>query len=658
MIKYLIAFLWVFYGSSLMAQNGKLLLIGGGSEKETELSWNSKAYKWAIDHSANKKVAIIAYGSADDWLPNYFKNQCGASVASNFNINSLAIAEAQATYDTLISYDVIFLKGGDQFNYYSTYSGRKVQYAIEHVYNNGGVICGTSAGLAVLSKVIYTAENGSAYSNETIENPFNNFVTLADDFFDFFPGYVFDSHFTIRSRFGRLLGFMEHWKQLKGELIVGIGIDEMTAMTIDENKLGTVYGIGTVNLYKAPDSEHLGTNSGHLVADSIEVTQLLQGCTYNFKTGETDGFTEELIPEKSYETANHTLFATGSDIISENLAMLENLVNQTGNSSDPILILAGTSQIYATAYKNQMINLGAAQVNIISATLDAASNSSFTELIASAKKIVFVENSWADLKSFIDNGNAGTKLKEQLQNPEIIFAFIGNNSRFAGKTIVDNYLVKDAAYYGQLTLTEGLGLLQTTAIIPNTYSSADYFENTAAAIPYAMVNSNLAYGILLNGDNYIKYQPQANNRIIEAGGTFPVMLLQSKNTGAGSSIQTAYGDGSDDFPNYSGFEKMWLSIIDETTPFTMGFNVGNSISTNKTEDFEFTLRNENPFVRISGPDVRVDYRLVDMMGRTITQGNFFKEKSMNLETFGKGLYIIEITNTQQAQKWTGKIYYQ
>jgi len=285
----------LFISTSIFAQ-GKLLIIGGGSEKSSENSWNHKAYKWAVDKSVNKKVAIIAYGTADNWLPDYFVNQCGAVEAINFNISDVTTADNQNTYDDLMACDVIFLKGGDQYNYYATYKDTKTEQAIEDKFADGGVICGTSAGLAVLSEVIFTAKNGSAYPDECLKNPNHSDIQLANDFFPFFPGYIFDSHFTIRARFGRLVAFIANWKFNHNEEITGIGIDEMTAMSIDENNLGTVYGIGTANIYNATSSNTFSQSNTRLIADSIEINQLLQGATINFNTGEIKGITEERYP--------------------------------------------------------------------------------------------------------------------------------------------------------------------------------------------------------------------------------------------------------------------------------------------------------------------------------------------------------------------------
>ena len=162
---------------AVSAQSGRLLLVGGGAEKNGASSWSTPAYKWA---GQGKKVAIV--GITTGTLAPYFMQQCGAARAKEFAIATHDSANSQATFDTLTSYDVIFFRGGDQYDYYNLYRNTKLQDAVNYLYNHGGTICGTSAGMHILSSIVYTAKNGSAYPDECIENPNNKYVTLANDF--------------------------------------------------------------------------------------------------------------------------------------------------------------------------------------------------------------------------------------------------------------------------------------------------------------------------------------------------------------------------------------------------------------------------------------------------------------------------------------------
>jgi cyanophycinase-like exopeptidase len=100
-----------------ISQPGRLLLVGGGAEKNGAASWSTPAYRWAGE---GRKVAIV--GTSTGSLAPYFIQQCGAASAREFAIQSRDSADSPATYDTLMSYDVIFFRGGDQYEYYN-YTG-------------------------------------------------------------------------------------------------------------------------------------------------------------------------------------------------------------------------------------------------------------------------------------------------------------------------------------------------------------------------------------------------------------------------------------------------------------------------------------------------------------------------------------------------------
>jgi len=634
---------------------GKLLVIGGGSEKSTENSWNHDAYKWAIDQSVNKKVAIISFGGADNWLPDYFKNECGAVTATNFNISDLTTADAQSTYDDLMTYDVIFLKGGDQYNYYSIYKGTKTQQAIEDKYDEGGVICGTSAGLAVLSGVVFHAKNGSAYSDECLLNPLHNNIQLADDFFPFFPGYIFDSHFTIRSRFGRLIAFMANWKFTNNESIIGIGVDEMTALSIDENNFGTAYGIGTVNIYKAFSENTFSQNNSKLLADSIQLIQLLQDCTIDFNNLEVNGFSKMRNPVIKQEKGNYTIFASGSDELAKNIDLLNELIMVT-SASDRILVLTDSDVTIGNTYKSKLEELGALDVDIYRISLDVADSDALYDKIEKAKKIVLVNNTYSNVMSFIKSGKTGEYFYRKIRSNNMITAFIGDNSRLAGHTVVEEYLTPDAAYYGELTFNRGLDLLKSMVIIPNTYLSSDYYENTAASVPYAMVQDTLAHGIWLNKDNYIKYAPNSESEtFIYPEGDSPVMVLKSEGTATGFSVQTAYGYSSDNSPNFAGFENMTLSLIDESMPYKVGNEVEITTSTKPPlyEELNLSINTTKNQIEINWENKNYQANVYNLSGSLVYSELCYQQGIVSTHIFNSGVYILGIQSG--SEQYTQKI---
>lgn len=88
---------------------GSVMVVGGGSESNG--GWSDEPYTWAVSQAENGRVAIVgASNDPSDWLPNYFMNTCGAVFAKNFTIANFNTADSQETYDSLVTYDMIFLE--------------------------------------------------------------------------------------------------------------------------------------------------------------------------------------------------------------------------------------------------------------------------------------------------------------------------------------------------------------------------------------------------------------------------------------------------------------------------------------------------------------------------------------------------------------------
>jgi len=633
-------FLFGFFNT--FSQPGRLLLVGGGAEKEGPASWSTPAYRWAGE---GKKVAIVGISTGS--LAPYFIQRCGALRAKEFAISSHDSADSQATYDTLTSYDVIFFRGGDQYEYYRLYRNTKLQEAVNDVYMRGGTICGTSAGMHILSSIVFTARNGTAYPDDCIENPNNQDVTLASDFMNFFPGFIFDTHFAERGRFGRLVGFLANWALNKGEAITGLGMDDMTCMTVDEQGLGTVYGTGCANLYK-PGSNY-SLNGTKLLADTVQIIQLLHGSTFNFQTGQIvyAGLDRQINTNGLEETGNYTILASGSNPVSDNQALLNDLVNNTGSPKAEILVLSGDQKL-ADAYKSKLLELGTDQVNIFIISLEYGNDANLANQINQATKILFLKNWFITFSSFMSTPN-GKLLQRQIKRDNMIAAFIGEDARLAGKTVVDNYLALYASYYAELSFGKGLSMLKHTVLMPDTYLNPDVFENTATAVPYAMARDTLKYGIWLTNHNYMKYTPVEGKATLTGYGTAPVMVLSNAGIQAGFSSHTATGSTSILPRMVAGFEHLNLSLIDYTTPYVMG-NVHSSgldailsknpmvISPNPVQD-ELTIRSNS---------TGYEWEITDLHGQILKQGKTWNNpERIDVSIFRPGLYLIIFKDEQK-----------
>ena len=526
-----IMFFQIIFLSQVYPQ-GKIMIVGGGTENYND--WSNIPYSWAVNYSVNKRVAIVGHSSASSWLPNYFLS-LGATAAKNFLINS-GNADSQDIYDSLMTYDVIFFRGGNQANYYNSYRNTKTVDAVSDKFNSGGVIAGTSAGLHILSGVVFTAQNGTAYSDDCLKNIFHNRITLKNDFLDIMPGYIFDSHFVERGRLGRLLAFMARWKNDHNEGLIGIGVDDMTAFCIDtsdpDNVMGYAYGTAAVNIYRG---EEFGHQDNKLHVQGATATQLLHGCTINLNTFEVSGFSSQMSVSHTVEFGNYTLLLSGSDPVSENQEFINYFINSIGEPADPVLIITGNNTSLANAYQQAFNQAGASTVNIGQAIAANNSSPALQSLIEQAGKIVFIGNPYQTLYTFIHSGAVnGDLLHDHITADGARIAFVGDNSRFAGTFAVsDNYLTNpNASFQGQLSFNPGLNLLSTMTIIPNTYLfNTDYYENTNSALPYAMLEEQIHRGVWLTVGNFMKYYTDEATTLITVYGESPAMIMTSQDGG-------------------------------------------------------------------------------------------------------------------------------
>ncbi len=249
-----------FFCHALYSQ-GSALLVGGGQENYH--AWSDLPYGWFVQKADSGKIINIDVSTASSWYPAYFKWLGAASTSHEFQISTRAAANDSATFQELISARGIFIEGGDQWQYVSTWKGTLVEDAIHFVFSQGGVIGGTSAGLAILGEIVFDAKFGTAYPDQVAYNPYHSRVSFTDDFLHILPNVFTDSHFHTRARLGRLVPMLARRIQdYANDDIMGIGVDENTAFCIESDFTGVTYGEGTVTILWKSDSSYIKAVTG------------------------------------------------------------------------------------------------------------------------------------------------------------------------------------------------------------------------------------------------------------------------------------------------------------------------------------------------------------------------------------------------------------
>jgi cyanophycinase len=185
-----------------------------------------------LELAGGKAARIVVIPTASDKAdtpqllktPGYFRAE-GADVTV-LHTHSRAEADDPAFVKPLTVATGVWFTGGAQSRLIEAYHGTAVERELQKLLARGGVIGGTSAGAAVMSRVMILGGTTTA----TVGTGFG-----------FLQGVVVDQHFLTRHRQGRLLGVLAQHPQSPG-----LGIDEQTAIVVHGAAL-TVVGNSTVS---------------------------------------------------------------------------------------------------------------------------------------------------------------------------------------------------------------------------------------------------------------------------------------------------------------------------------------------------------------------------------------------------------------------------
>lgn len=241
-----------------------LVFLGGGSTDQDD------AMRRFLDAASGGDVAVIR-ASGSTGYNDYMTGLSRIHSAETFLLTTRDAASNAITNSLLSRSEALFVAGGDQWNYVTHWSGTALDATIRALKDVKRIpFGGTSAGAMIWGGRIFDASNGSVTSAEALADPFDPKVRLRDGLFGSAPilqPFLIDTHFSERGREGRLMVFLARSFEV-GAPLNGIGIDEKTALVIDADGIGTVYGSGFVWFY-LPDARLGGPES---LADGTPLT--------------------------------------------------------------------------------------------------------------------------------------------------------------------------------------------------------------------------------------------------------------------------------------------------------------------------------------------------------------------------------------------------
>ena len=216
------------------------VLMGGGLDVDKAFE---DMIRKARGSSTNKVDVVVIRASGADDYNTYLLNMEGVDSVETLVIKSSSAFADLKVNEKIISVmsgaDVLFIAGGDQWNYISQWNETSLEKTIKNVLLPRHVpIGGTSAGLAVLGSVDFSAQNGTITSLEALSNPYAPRLTLDSTFLETLPrlqNTIVDSHLVSRDRMGRLVTFLARMitMGIPWHTARAIGVDDGTAVVID-----------------------------------------------------------------------------------------------------------------------------------------------------------------------------------------------------------------------------------------------------------------------------------------------------------------------------------------------------------------------------------------------------------------------------------------
>lgn len=214
---------------------GHLFIIGGAEDKTGRMEILREIVR--LTDGGRVVVMTTATGHPEETGRDYERLflDLGAREVEAVRVDTRRDAEGQDIAKALRRADAVFFTGGDQLRITSILGGTRAYEALFDAYRGGALIAGTSAGASALSSTMIVGglDNDQARKCTLKMAPGLGLMEQA----------LIDQHFAQRGRLGRLLcGVAEN------PHVLGIGIDEDTAIHVEPDARFFVVGSGAVTI--------------------------------------------------------------------------------------------------------------------------------------------------------------------------------------------------------------------------------------------------------------------------------------------------------------------------------------------------------------------------------------------------------------------------
>lgn len=250
---------------------GTLIPIGGNEDKGVELNeqysmeFISEGILYhVVKESGGPDGLFVVIPSASsipvevgqNYLAAFKKLGCQNVVV--LDIREKEDAELPASLNLVKEANCVMFSGGDQSKITDRIEGTLMHDLLTDRYQNddGFVIAGTSAGAMAMSKEMIA---GGSSTESFVKGAVRMYHGLG-----LLPNVMFDTHFIMRGRFGRVSEAVAMNPNL-----IGIGLAEDTGMIVKNGNEMKVIGSGMVIVF---DGQHISHNNHNLLKDETPLT--------------------------------------------------------------------------------------------------------------------------------------------------------------------------------------------------------------------------------------------------------------------------------------------------------------------------------------------------------------------------------------------------
>ena len=254
-------------------KRGYVIAIGGAEDRTGATEILGKFLRLCGGKKA--RIVIIPTASTLEDTGNKYEeifDNIGAATTTSLPIFDRADGEREDYLEQLDEADGIFITGGNQLRLSTILGGTAIAQRIRRLNAMGTPVAGTSAGAAIMPEHMISG-------GTTGTTPYKDSVNLSPGF-GLTNAVIIDQHFSQRDRLGRLLAAISY-----NPFMVGVGIDEDTAIFIDHAQRFTVVGSGSVTVVDPAELSYSSMSQGapksSLSLLNLKLHILSKGCQYD-----------------------------------------------------------------------------------------------------------------------------------------------------------------------------------------------------------------------------------------------------------------------------------------------------------------------------------------------------------------------------------------